>query len=71
MRPPLELVFYCVALIALVKPLGWYMARVLGHRPFGLDRWLGPVERGTLRLAGARAHSVSTSALESQRLLTG
>jgi K+-transporting ATPase ATPase A chain len=32
-----------VILIALAKPLGWYMARVYEGRPIVLDRLLGPV----------------------------
>lgn len=31
--------------LALVKPLGWYMARVYEGKPCGLDVVLGPVER--------------------------
>lgn len=41
-------------LLALVKPLGAYMARVYtGRAPF-LGRWLEPLERGLYRLAGIR-----------------
>ncbi|WP_447984098.1 potassium-transporting ATPase subunit KdpA [Nitrospira sp. Nam74] len=39
-------------LLALVKPLGWYMAQVYRGRPFGLDRILGHFERWLYRLAG-------------------
>lgn len=45
---------YLVLLLALVKPLGWYMARVYQGEPVGLDRVLGPVERLLYRLAGVR-----------------
>ena len=38
--------------LALAKPLGWYMARVYEGRPCGLDRVLGPVERLIYRLCG-------------------
>src|SRR5258705_12913323 len=48
----LQLVLYLVVLIALVKPLGWYMARVYQGQPCGLDRVLGSFERGLYRLAG-------------------
>jgi K+-transporting ATPase ATPase A chain len=45
---------YLVLLLALVKPLGWYMARVYQGQSIGLDRLLGPVERSIYRLAGVR-----------------
>lgn len=48
----LQLVFYCAVLTALVKPLGWYMARVYQSEPCGLDRPLGWLERLLYRLAG-------------------
>jgi K+-transporting ATPase ATPase A chain len=47
------LLFFGV-LLALVKPLGWYMARVYEGQPCGLDRFLGPVERAMYRLCGVR-----------------
>ncbi len=50
----LQIGLYFVLLLALVKPLGWYMARVYAGQPFGLDRVLGPVERLIYRLAGVR-----------------
>lgn len=46
------LVLYFAVLIAAVKPLGAYMARVFDGRPCGLDRALGWLERGIYRLAG-------------------
>ena len=51
----LQLGLYIVVLLALVKPLGWYMARVYEGRPIGLDWALGPLERGIYRLCGVRA----------------
>ncbi|HEY6972903.1 MAG TPA: potassium-transporting ATPase subunit KdpA, partial [Nitrospiraceae bacterium] len=39
-------------LLALVKPLGWYMARVYQGQSCGLERVLGFVERGIYRLCG-------------------
>ncbi|HEX8878330.1 MAG TPA: potassium-transporting ATPase subunit KdpA [Phycisphaerales bacterium] len=52
----LQLALYIAVLIALVKPLGWVMARVLegrtGEAPLGLGRLLGWVEHGTYRLCG-------------------
>jgi K+-transporting ATPase ATPase A chain len=41
----LQMLIYLAALLLLVKPLGWYMARVFEGKPCGLDRALGPVER--------------------------
>jgi K+-transporting ATPase ATPase A chain len=45
---------YFVVLLALVKPLGWYMARVYEGRPSGLDCVLSPVEHLIYRLSGVR-----------------
>ena len=50
----IQIGLYLVLLLALVKPLGWYMARVYQGEPIGLDRVLGPVERFLYRLAGVR-----------------
>ncbi len=50
----LQIVFYMLVLIALVKPLGWYMARVYEGQPIGVDRVLGPLERLIYRVCGAR-----------------
>ncbi len=47
-----QLALYLAVLIALVKPLGWYMARVYQGEPCGLDRALGWLERFLYRLAG-------------------
>jgi len=41
-------------LLGLVKPLGWYMARVYEGKPCGLDRLLGPAELALYRLCGIR-----------------
>lgn len=51
-RSLVQIGFYFVLLLALVKPLGWYMARVYADRPAGLNRLLAPVERAIYRLAG-------------------
>ena len=48
----LQLAIFLVVLLALVKPLGWYMAGVYLGQPCGLDRALGWLERGLYRLAG-------------------
>jgi K+-transporting ATPase ATPase A chain len=45
---------YLLLVLLLVKPLGWYMARVYQGEPIGLDRIFGPVERAIYRLAGVR-----------------
>ncbi|TAJ07077.1 MAG: potassium-transporting ATPase subunit KdpA [Nitrospirae bacterium] len=50
----LQIGLYLIALLALVKPLGWYMARVYEGAPVGMDILLGPVEQGIYRLAGVR-----------------
>jgi K+-transporting ATPase ATPase A chain len=50
----LQLGVYAVVLLALVKPLGAYMARVYEGRPFGLDRVLGWLERLVYKAAGVR-----------------
>jgi len=51
----LQIGFYLVVLIALVKPLGWCMARVYEGKSFGLDRVLGPFERLIYRLCGVHS----------------
>jgi K+-transporting ATPase ATPase A chain len=48
----LQLLVYLLVLLALVKPLGAYMARVYENRPCGLDKLLGPLERLIYRLCG-------------------
>jgi len=50
----LQIGMYLAVLLALVKPLGWYMARVYQGEPIGLDHVLGPVERLIYRLSGVR-----------------
>ncbi|MBI3621526.1 MAG: potassium-transporting ATPase subunit KdpA [Nitrospirae bacterium] len=50
----LQISFYLVALLALAKPLGGYMARVYEGQPIWLDRLLGSVERAIYRLCGIR-----------------
>ena len=51
----LQIVLYVVVLLACVKPLGWYMARVYEFKPCGLDYVLGPFERTVYRSCGIRA----------------
>jgi K+-transporting ATPase ATPase A chain len=50
----LQLAFYVAVLLALVKPLGAWMARVYEGRPVLMDRVLGPVERLLYRACGVR-----------------
>lgn len=53
----IQLGLYMGVLLALVKPLGAYMARVFEGKPCGLDRALGWCERGIYRLAGVDERS--------------
>ena len=46
---------YFLVLVALVKPLGWYMARVYTGQACGMDRVIGPFERLIYRVCGVRA----------------
>ena len=48
----IEIVVFFVCLLAAVKPLGWYMARVYRGEPCGVDSVLGPIERGLYRICG-------------------
>ena len=48
----IQLSLYLAVLLAAVKPLGLYMARVYEGQPCGLDRVLGWLERGIYRMAG-------------------
>lgn len=50
----LQIGLFLALLLALVRPLGAYMARVYEGRPFGLDRVLGPVERLIYHASGVR-----------------
>ena len=48
----LQAFLYCAVVVALVKPLGWYMTRVFeGERTF-LSPLLRPIEIGLYRLGG-------------------
>jgi K+-transporting ATPase ATPase A chain len=53
----LQIVAFLVILLAAVKPLGVYMARVYEGMPLALDRLLGPVECWAYRLSGVRPQS--------------
>jgi K+-transporting ATPase ATPase A chain len=48
----IQILLYCAIVVALVKPLGWYMTRVFeGERTF-LSPLLHPVEAGLYRIGG-------------------
>ena len=48
----IQIILYCAIIVALVKPLGWYMTRVFeGQRTF-LSPVLRPVERGLYWIGG-------------------
>src|SRR5271167_3930528 len=48
----LQIILYCVIVVALVKPLGWYMTRVFNGERTLLSPVLRPVERALYRLGG-------------------
>ncbi|HEY5138280.1 MAG TPA: potassium-transporting ATPase subunit KdpA, partial [Methylococcales bacterium] len=48
----LQIIFFLAVVLLLVKPVGWYMARVYQGQSIGLDRVLGPFERLLYRLYG-------------------
>jgi len=50
----LQMVLFLAVLLLLVKPMGWYMARVYEGKPCGLDRVLGPLERLIYRVGGVK-----------------
>ncbi|MBV6468371.1 MAG: Potassium-transporting ATPase potassium-binding subunit [Nitrospirae bacterium] len=50
----LQIGLLIVLLLALVKPLGWYMARVYENKPCGLDPLLAPLERALYRVCAIR-----------------
>ena len=49
-----QLILFMVVLLALVKPLGWYMAQVYTGQSVGLNRLLSPFEQLIYRLCGTR-----------------
>lgn len=56
----IQLGLYLIVLLALAKPLGWYMARVYEGKPCGLDRPLGWLEQLIYRSCGAAARNEMT-----------
>jgi K+-transporting ATPase ATPase A chain len=52
-----QIALFCAIVVALVKPLGWYMTRVFcGERTF-LSPVVRPIEVGLYRIAGARENA--------------
>ena len=45
---------FFLVLVALVKPLGWYMSRVYTRQACGIDWVVGPLERLIYRVCGVR-----------------
>jgi K+-transporting ATPase ATPase A chain len=50
----LQIVLYLFVLIVLIKPLGWYIARVYEGKSCGLSLVLGPVEKILYRVCGIK-----------------
>jgi K+-transporting ATPase ATPase A chain len=48
----IQIAIYCAIVVALVKPLGWYMTRAFDGERIFLSPILRPVEAGLYRLAG-------------------
>jgi K+-transporting ATPase ATPase A chain len=48
----IQILLYCAIVVALVKPLGWYMTRVFNGEPTFLSLVLRPVERGLYWVGG-------------------
>jgi len=51
----IQIVIYLFTVLALVKPLGSYMASIYENEPAGLNRLLAPVEAWLYRLSGVQA----------------
>ncbi|NTW01188.1 MAG: potassium-transporting ATPase subunit KdpA [Oscillochloris sp.] len=51
----IQIILYLAVLLALVKPLGWYMAQVYEGQNVGLNTLFAPVERLLYRIFGTRA----------------
>ena len=48
----IQILLYCAIVVALVKPLGWYVTRVFNGEPTFLSPVLRPVERGLYWIGG-------------------
>ncbi|OGT42310.1 MAG: potassium-transporting ATPase subunit KdpA [Gammaproteobacteria bacterium RIFCSPHIGHO2_12_FULL_40_19] len=53
----LQIVLYLTVLLLMIKPLGWYMARVYEGKPSGLNKILSPLERMTYRFCGIQTQT--------------
>src|SRR3982074_2032488 len=51
----IQIILYCAIIVALVKPLGWYMTRVFNGEPTFLSPILRPVEAGLYWIGGVDA----------------
>jgi len=47
-----QITLYLLILLALAKPLGWYMAKIYDDEPVWLNRWLAPFEALIYRVSG-------------------
>lgn len=59
-RMLIEIAVYFAVLVALVKPLGWYMARVLKQEPCGLDTIFAPIEKLIYAISGVKREEQMT-----------
>ncbi len=48
----IQIALFCAVVVALVKPLGWYMTRVFSGEKTFLSPILRPVETGLYKIAG-------------------
>ena len=56
----MEIVLFFAVLLVLVKPLGWYMARIYNGQPCGINRLCAPIENVLYRLSGIRPEQEMT-----------
>src|ERR1051325_832946 len=47
-----QIILFCVVIVALTKPLGWYTTRVFGGERTFLSPVLRPIEAGIYRISG-------------------
>ena len=53
-RSYVEILFFLAVTVALMKPLGGYMAKVFQNEPVALEKVFGPIERLLYRAAGVK-----------------